>query len=754
MNEQVFQRVALRYRAIFLSVEKAQQTDNYQPTAPVMAFVARLRENGYCVNEELLHALTKVSANQLANITNLINEVLGVNLNWVPLVKGWNVPTGETMADHLITLFANIFGEKAGFRGTTLPCGHLIPEGTFPLERYNGCPFCGTTFRTANFVYHGQGSKLKELRLFTTDDMKKVFLSLLTSPTPLDATQLDSLKLLLTEMDLPEGVAIPMKETCMVVVKSLIAKSEGDKATQLLTTPTDILRYLWYEKTGLVQIIEPKYLVEQARKASTHYWLPADESVIAAEKKRVELKLKYDRKMCRTVAVWLNALPMSAHQAAETMNPKRGMWVRMIHALRLGEYSRKKGFEHLAELLDVFYKQEYVTWMGEINQAQKNNDIEAMLTLLKQRPGMFARCLFATMLRFGKDETMKAFESVANTLPARLVLSLGNAAEAYFDTERTRLARPITGSTYPLESHKLLTLYSEEEREAMVKAVNDLYANTMRQRFAQVKTESKTIYIDPALYDIPVSIGDRTTTIQDTSCALQGTRFHVEGDSVRLFMQWGKDLPAQHLDMDLSCSIAMKDGSVSECAYFDLVAPGAKHSGDIRSIPEKVGTAEYIELSLPELEEAGARYVTFTSNAYSNGTLSPNLVVGWMNSAYPMTISEETGVAYDPSTVQHMVRISESNLSKGLVFGVLDVAAREIFWLEMPFMGQTVKEANLKNIETLLQHLKEKLSIGQLLDLKREAQQLTLVEDKDSADEVYTYEWALNPAEVSALLFI
>ena len=754
MNEQVFQRVALRYRAIFLSVENAQQTDNYQPTAPVMAFVARLRENGYCVNEELLHALTKVSANQLANITNLINEVLGVNLNWMPLVKGWNVPTGETMADHLITLFANIFGEKAGFRGTTLPCGHLIPEGTFPLERYNGCPFCGTTFRTANFVYHGQGSKLKELRLFTVDDMKKVFLSLLTSPTPLDATQLDSLKLLLTEMDLPEGVAIPMKETCMVVVKSLIAKGEGDKATQLLTTPTDILRYLWYEKTDLVQIIEPKYLVEQARKASTHYWLPADESVIAAEKKRVELKLKYDRKMCRTVAVWLNALPMSAHQAAETMNPKRGMWVRMIHALRLGEYSRKKGFEHLAELLDVFYKQEYVTWMGEINQAQKNNDIEAMLTLLKQRPGMFARCLFATMLRFGKDETMKAFESVANTLPARLVLSLGNAAEAYFDTERTRLARPITGSTYPLEPHKLLTLYSEEEREAMVKAVNDLYANTMRQRFAQVKTESKTIYIDPALYDIPVSIGDRTTTIQDTSCALQGTRFHVEGDSVRLFMQWGKDLPAQHLGMDLSCSIAMKDGSVAECAYFDLVAPGAKHSGDIRSIPEKVGTAEYIELSLPELEEAGARYVTFTSNAYSNGTLSPNLVVGWMNSAYPMTISEETGVAYDSSTVQHMVRISESNLSKGLVFGVLDVAAREIFWLEMPFMGQTVKEANLKNIETLLQHIKEKLSIGQLLDLKREAQQLTLIEDKDSADEIYTYEWALNPAEVSALLFI
>ena len=88
-----------------------------------------------------------------------------------------------------------------------MPCGHLIPEGTFPLERYNGCPFCGTPFHTADFVYHGQGSKLKELRLFTMDDIKKTFLSLLTSPTPLDATQLDSLKLLLPLMELPHPAA-------------------------------------------------------------------------------------------------------------------------------------------------------------------------------------------------------------------------------------------------------------------------------------------------------------------------------------------------------------------------------------------------------------------------------------------------------------------------------------------------------------------------------------------------------------------
>ena len=189
-----------------------------------------------------------------------------------------------------------------------------------------------------------------------------------------------------------------------------------------------------------------------------------------------------------------------------------------------------------------------------------------------------------------------------------------------------------------------------------------------------------------------------------------------------------------------------------ECAYYNLTCVGAKHSGDIQSIPEMVGTAEYIELSLPELEAAGAKYVDFSCNAYTTGALSPNMVVGWMNSAHPMEVSQKNGVAYDPSCVQHMVRVSEGNLSKGLIFGVLDVAKREIIWLEMPFTAQTLRGADSVSIEALLHKLETKLSIGQLLDMKAKAQNLTLVENAEDADEVYTYEWALNPAEVTKLL--
>ena len=752
MNNEILTRVALRYRAVFLDINREDINMRSEASVPVLAFTKRLKENGFCVSEELLHALNAVPADRLAEITECINDVMGVKLNWASLVKGWDVPTGETLADHLITFIANIFGEKAGFKGTTLPCGHLIPEGTFPIERYNGCPFCGTPFETADFVYKGQGSKLKELRLFTISDMKHVFTSLLASSTPLDATQKDSLEQLLREFPIPEDANITMKETAMLVIKLLVEQDKAGEAAKLLKTPTDILRYLWYEKTGYVQIIEPKTLVAHARKLYYHMWGPLDRGVDAAKDMKKKLMLKYDRRACLRVALWLNAIPLTAKQAAENMNPKRGMWVRMIRALRLGEYSRKNGFDHLAEILDVFYKQEYSTWQGRVDRARSENDADMTLTLLKERPGLFARCLFASMLRFGSDKVIVAFEEIADKLPARLLLSLGNAAETYFDPKEVRLARPITGVTHKIEPNKLLALYDDDARKAMVDAVDGLYKASMARRFAAQGTEAKTIFIDSSLYNIPVSVGDRSTTIQDTSCALMGTRFPVEGDAVRLFLQWGKGLHAQHLDMDLSARIALANGKVSECAYYSLRCVGAKHSGDIRSIPEMVGTAEYIELSLPELENAGAKYVTFTCNAYSVGALSPNLVVGWMDSANPMKISEKKGVAYDPSCVQHMVRISEGNLSKGLVFGVLDVAKHEIIWLEMPFTSQTLRGANSEAIEALLHKLEAKLSIGQLLDMKAKAQNLIVVENVEDADEAYTYEWALNPADVTKLL--
>ncbi|RZL13053.1 MAG: hypothetical protein EOO62_09335 [Hymenobacter sp.] len=390
----------------------------------------------------------------------------------------------------------------------------------------------------------------------------------------------------------------------------------------------------------------------------------------------------------------------------------------------------------------------YEVWQGRVNHFRLRAQAEPTFALLKQRPGLFARSLFANMLWFGAEPTVAAFAEVLDQVPARLVFTLAMYAENYFTPGTRRVVKPLGGGSKQLKANRLLNNYSAGQLHAMQAAVVDLCLLAMHRRFAAQPTPHRTMYIDPALFKLPVAIGDRSDTVQDLPAALMGTRFSVEGDSVRLFLQWGVGLPAQHLDMDLSCTVAYAT-KTEHCSFSQLVATGCKHSGDIQYIPDQVGTAEYIELDLNALQRAQAQYVTFTCNAYTSGSLSPNLTVGWMSSQHPMHISN-SGVAYDPSCVQHQVRVTQG-LSKGLVFGVLAVAQREIIWLEMAFQGQLVQNLNLSSVQTLLRKLESKLSIGQLLTVKAQAQQLELIKTPE-ADEVYTAAWAQNTAAVTQLL--
>ncbi|MGB0931351.1 MAG: hypothetical protein ACPGVB_11275, partial [Chitinophagales bacterium] len=735
MNQQVL-KVSLRNKAIF--VPTTSQTTVFEGINKNTAvLLANAKKLGFTFSEELLEALNTSSLTFQAVILETLKKTTGVDKNWTPLVKGWDIPTGESITDHLLTFFANAFDSK---EGTTLPCGHLIPENTFPLERYNGCPFCGTPFVFGEIEVMGQGSKLKVLELWKDEDLQQYFEDLLTSKTALDVTQMDSLKLLLSELPFPNQVKIVMKETAMVVIDGLVAQEKNEDASALFKNPNDILRYLWYKKTGFLQIIQPDVIVQRIAKNHRNRSLTAEQLKDTQKKAKEKLKLKYSRKECRRVAKWLNVLKIDVQTACEIMHPKRSMWIRFIRALRLVEYSKKKGFENLADLLTTFHQEKYTVWAGRVQHFRLKKNAEETFALLQQRPGLFARSLFANMLWFGSTETLTAFRKITDKIPARLLLTLNMYASYYFNPKATRSVKPLGNTSKTIPSNPMLKAYSSAELKKMILDIEDLCVEVIQKRFLGVENENQSMYIAEKLFDIPLSIGDRSENIQDLPSALMGTKFPVEGKKVRLFMQWGNGLTAQHLDMDLSCHVAYAD-KTDFCSYSQLKIEGCKHSGDIITIPEKVGTAEYIEVNVKKLAKAKAKYVSFTCNAYSNGSITPDLVVGWMNSKFPMKISEKTGVAYDPSCVQHQIRITQG-LTKGLVFGVLDVEAKEITWLEMSYDGQVVQNMDIGDVEALLAKLDTKLTIGNLLKMKAEAQGLTIVESPEQADERYDLKWA------------
>ena len=765
-------KVALRQNALFVPDTMPSQKA-IQPGT--LELVAALRKHGFGLTENLLHAINGTTNEYRQSVVKVIKEVLHVKLNWAPLIKNWEVPTGEGFIDHLITAFYNQYphliksddyfdylyeesykkeNHKEPFtpkHERFLACGHYIPYGTFPLDRYNGCPFCGTPFELGEIEYQGQGSKLKILDLWREAEANTFFQNLLSSKTALDATQADSLKLLLPYFSVAPETRIGMKETLVLVVDSYIAQGKEAEAGACFSSPTDILRYLWYKRTGFLQIVEPKTIMKKDAKNNYHIVRSLDLSMTVKERAQKELKLKYSRQECARVARWLNALPLSAEKACEIMHPKREMWVRFIRALRLAEYSKKKGFEKLATLLDVFYNERYEVWQAELNAAYLNMDSEKAFTLLKQRPGVFARSLFACMLWLGADDTLSAFKEIIDQVPTRLLFTLNTYADLYFSKEGKRSVQTIMGTRVEIPKHPLVVeSYNEEQLAEMKAKIEDLCLWTIQHQFAKEENKNHFIYIDPQLYHIPLPIGDRSHNVHDFNATLMGTRFPLEGNEIRLFMQWGKDLPAQHLDMDLSCRIIYKDRE-DICYFGQLTTLGCQHSGDIRSIPDKVGTAEYINIDVNTLRQHKAKYVTFVCNAYSCGALSPNLVVGWMDSKYKMKVSERTGVAYDPSAVIHQVRITQP-LQKGLLFGVLDVEAKEIIWMELPFQGQVAEALSISGVNALLEKLNSKFTIGNLLKLKAEAQGLQIENDPTLSDEVYDMQWA-GQGKVSELFF-
>ena len=90
MNKDLL-KVSIRQNAIYLPLIEEEKKQE-ELTSTTIALVAQLRKVGYSLSEELLHAINQLYPAQQMMILQVMKEVLGVTLNWAPLVKGWDVP--------------------------------------------------------------------------------------------------------------------------------------------------------------------------------------------------------------------------------------------------------------------------------------------------------------------------------------------------------------------------------------------------------------------------------------------------------------------------------------------------------------------------------------------------------------------------------------------------------------------------------------------------------------------------------------
>ena len=77
MNDTTLDKVALRYRALFLDIDRAGIDMKSAPSPSAMDFATSLHQIGFYASEELLHAISMVSTERLADITKTMNRVMG-----------------------------------------------------------------------------------------------------------------------------------------------------------------------------------------------------------------------------------------------------------------------------------------------------------------------------------------------------------------------------------------------------------------------------------------------------------------------------------------------------------------------------------------------------------------------------------------------------------------------------------------------------------------------------------------------------
>lgn len=715
------------------------ESNECKPTPAAMAFSAQMSKLGYAVEPELFRAVCALTLEQTTEIVENVENLLKVHSNWTALTRNWLQPTGINTATMWLGILEQLHLPHSGVKGTMLPCGHFIPDGTFPLERYNGCPVCGTLFSTSNWSYAGQGSTLKPLRLATDDTLRATLRELLESKIPAESTPQQVLALLIAVFGLPDDISTTgTYEAGAIAFDVLSRKGMPEQAKRLVHTAADVFRYLWCSHTAQNRIVRPKTLVETARANVGYRWEPDSQQLEAeaAHNQRALLKLKYNRSYCRFIADILNTLPQSPEEMCEGLHPYRGMWVRFVRALRLSEFARRAGYEHLGAFVDIFYRGDYPVWQGMVEQAILAGKASEVTSLLAQRPSTFARALIATLIHLGPDRVLPTFEAVAHKVPVRLLVTLDMYALYCLTPSVTRVVHTATGARHTVGVNPRMLAYTTEQLEDMAEKIQAICRRALSHYFEGLSHPSGSIYIAPELFLTPIAIGERAHSTSGDMYVPQGRRFDVQGNNVRLFLHWGEGLPAQHLDLDLSAAIQYDDHT-DECAYYDLNPLGAVHSGDIQNIPDNVGAAEYIELDIPALAAAGARSVLFAVNAYSVGAITPTARVGWMDCAHPMAVDNATGVAYDPSTVQFAADIRPENVHGGIIFGVLDIESRQIMWLEMGANTQNLAQFDLRTVNALCTKLRSRMSIGTFLTIMATAQHRPIVSSPDEAETVY-----------------
>lgn len=643
MENSVFNIILRRKNRVFINDDDMLKSLSAATGKKNKQIVATMNKNievfGYTMSEALFDKLVHMKAKSREVVYDALvsglKEITGADKVYNPMYP--NFPESVMKKDDF-ELYFNAIVHYWSF-GTLLP--YEEKEERAPL------------FNTA---------KVKVLEAGSFNDLNDIFNNLCASKTSLSKNDVDDMVFILNSVKVTLPDEIPFKENAACVCRLLVdtgADTDGSLCGKYIKTATDVLRLVTAMSDGDVSLAE-------------------------------NTKFRNLKRNERRIIMNLLA---GCGNAAEDMSRYAGRWIRVGEKLHPGEFAKNERYTKAVQAFGIIRNDGKIqSFAGKVDAAVASGDVNAVVSLLKKRPGEFARRIDFLLRTFDKDADRKTvimgFASVAKDVSSTVLLQV---REHFInklngsDDIRVFFPKGNLARSYYIKNDKTETV-TEDAMKMVIAVCESALVNIYGNREFLGK-----VYIDEALknYTVPFSLRSAGKTMTAVS---RGSRIAIDDSAkiIRPFIWW-TNTKDNIIDVDLSIAVFADDWNCLEhVSYSNLKSSrfGICHSGDITNggPVDGEGVAEFIDLDIEKALSAGARYAVFNVYNFSNENFSKmeHAAFGFMT-RNDMKIGE----IFEPSTVKQRMDLASATTT--CIPVIFDLKERVFVWCDMALTADHVR---------------------------------------------------------------
>lgn len=680
--------IGLKYlNGIYLDLAATRFAGPHANREEVLSITAEMMNLGFIPTAELSTALTSIPKNHFTQVfAPLLITALqdAVGANVVHKPMYPNFPKQVMEADYC-ELFVNAIL-------------HYWSAGSW-LPDYDKLP--------REFAF--ESGVFKEIGLITEKEFHAIPDRLLSANESLSEIDKATVQWFLDEQHyLPTNISIPFKENICLLATDALVNGDALRFTAFVKTATDVLRVVTHMNGGDISL--------------------ADNTKFKS----------MPRKQRRTIIQALEKVT-----SAEDINRHKNKWIRLFHSLHVGEYGG-----NLAKIAAKFRNNEKIeTFNGAVRKAIDSRQYKIAVSLLKNRPGEFARKLDEIVRKSepsDADVVITQFGKITDQINTRMLLQLWGHFQRRTAPIKDRLVFP-KGST---QKAYLIQEGVPPLRVGVPEKITENIYNTLRDRFAKLPKIKGKVWIDPNLYGCPIPTQQRSAS-EGLFQAARGTRIPLADKStLRFFVHW------KGQDIDLSATFHDEDfKQVAQVSYTQLrnKALGTYHSGDITRAPN--GASEFIDINIDQASSKH-RYLVMNLYVYSGPDFGEHEVAfaGWM-----MRDAINSNEIFEPKTVEQ--RVSLTGDSRNAIPVIFDLKERKAIWVDLYTKGHLScggnnTHSNKPTTQRVLQGmlgLDSKVSLFELLATHASVRAEGFAKTREEADVVFGFGGDVTPFDITTI---